>query len=120
MLGSLLYLWGKQFRYPFQQTNRFAMRGFLVSLLLSLLFVVSTVPAGYAQCPMCRANVEANLRANQENAKGRSLNAGILYLLALPYVLTTAVGYYYWRSYRRNKQAAALRAQAEQNETTEV
>jgi hypothetical protein len=46
-----------------------------------------------AQCAMCKAN------ANASNASG--LNAGILYMLSLPYLMVGGIGYVWWR----NRQA---------------
>lgn len=38
-----------------------------------------------AQCAMCRANASSSLRNGSSIAKG--LNTGILYLMAIPYLL---------------------------------
>lgn len=38
-----------------------------------------------AQCAMCRANVESNLKGGGTAAKG--INMGILYLMAIPYII---------------------------------
>jgi hypothetical protein len=58
---------------------------FLTSLLLILLMVTETS----AQCSMCRAVLESG--EAQETAKG--INNGIIYLMAIPYVLVAFVGY---------------------------
>jgi hypothetical protein len=42
-----------------------------------------------AQCSMCRAVLESE--AGQETAKG--INSGIIYLMAIPYLLVAFVGY---------------------------
>lgn len=41
--------------------------------------------SSFAQCAMCRANAESNLKNGGSIAKG--LNSGILYLMAIPYLL---------------------------------
>ena len=46
-----------------------------------------------AQCAMCRAVLESG--DDQEVAKG--LNNGIIYLMAVPYVLIGALGYIIYR-----------------------
>lgn len=63
-------------------------------LVLMLLFFLVLVPAeAGAQCAMCRAVLESG--ADQEAAKG--LNDGIIYLMAVPYILIGAVGYAIYR-----------------------
>lgn len=53
----------------------------------------------FAQCPMCRMSAESNLKDG--GTAGRGLNTGILYMLALPYLLVGAVGYWWWKNRRR-------------------
>jgi len=53
-----------------------------------------------AQCPMCRMAAESNL-ANG-GSEGKGLNKGILYMLAMPYLMITTVGFIW---YRNNKKA---------------
>ena len=55
--------------------------------------------SSFAQCSMCSANVESNLKDGTGLQMALGLNAGILYLLSIPYVLG-GVGYFIWR---RNK-----------------
>ncbi|MEO6189970.1 MAG: hypothetical protein ABIO44_06030 [Saprospiraceae bacterium] len=55
----------------------------VVSLIL-LLVVLSNLDL-IAQCPMCKMGAESNMQNG--GMAGRGLNAGILYLLALPYLL---------------------------------
>lgn len=75
------------------------------SIILGVLLMVLLLAAGttdlLAQCPMCRATAESNL-ANGGSA-GKGLNAGILYMLATPYLLL-GVLVWLWRK-NRNKEA---------------
>jgi hypothetical protein len=58
------------------------------TILLTLaLFILGSVDAE-AQCAMCRAVLESE--EGQQTAKG--INNGIVYLMAIPYVLVGAVG----------------------------
>ena len=57
----------------------------LLFLFVSLFFLGETS----AQCSMCRAVLESG--DAQETAKG--INNGIIYLMAIPYVLVAFVGY---------------------------
>ncbi|NUM32092.1 MAG: hypothetical protein HUU47_07180 [Bacteroidetes bacterium] len=72
---------------------------FLV-ILLSLNSIKQTVNA---QCPMCKAAVESSMK-DKSNSKGKGLNRGILYLLAMPYLLAgvTGAGFYY--RYKKRKR----------------
>ena len=57
----------------------------ILFLLVSLFFLGEAS----AQCSMCRAVLESG--DAQETAKG--INNGIIYLMAIPYVLVAFVGY---------------------------
>lgn len=54
----------------------------------------------HAQCAMCSRVVESN-QANKVNKVGKKLNNGILYLLAVPYLIG-AIGAFAWYK-NRNK-----------------
>lgn len=56
----------------------------------------------WAQCPMCKMSAESNLREGGTDGKG--LNAGILFMLSLPYLIIGSIGYSWWR----NQKALAL------------
>lgn len=70
-----------------------------VVLILIMLIIGSVVEA---QCPMCRMSAESNLKNG--GTEGTSLNAGILYLLSLPY-LAILVFAFIWIRYKRQKRA---------------
>jgi hypothetical protein len=73
-------------------------------LLIVLITFAAALYSGhtYGQCPMCHITAESNL-ANGGSA-GKGLNAGILYMLALPYTLVGFFGLIIWRNNRRNKE----------------
>ena len=56
----------------------------------------------YSQCPMCHIAAESNLKNGGSGGKG--LNAGILYMLALPYSLVATLGFIWWRNNRRTRE----------------
>lgn len=59
--------------------------------VFSVLFFVNT----NAQCAMCRAVLESE--EGQGAAKG--INNGIVYLMAVPYVLVFGLGFFIYRKY---------------------
>lgn len=79
------------------------MKKLLVLTLFSFLSLASIDTN--AQCAMCRRVAESSTEA-KDNKVGRGLNAGILYLLAIPYVLG-GVGAFMWY---KNKKAAKTEA----------
>jgi hypothetical protein len=64
--------------------------------LLTIVFLLLQLGTAVAQCPMCRMSAEANLKDGGTQALG--LNAGILYMLAMPYILVASIGYWWYRN----------------------
>lgn len=60
-----------------------------------------------AQCAMCAANAEAGTKNGSKVADG--LNAGVMYLLAAPYIAAAAVGYIWYKKYRRKNVELKMR-----------
>lgn len=79
----------------------------IVLTLAVLLVVLATGDLG-AQCPMCRLSAESNLKNG--GTDGRGLNAGILYMLAMPYMLVAGIGYWWWRN-RQQPQGESEQAE---------
>lgn len=74
---------------------------FYISLIaLSLVLSFAGTP-GMAQCAMCRATVESNQTDEKITKFGKGLNKGILYLMAIPYILVGTVGFLYYRNNRK-------------------
>ena len=65
----------------------FTKKYFLYSLFPVLLFLFSIETK--AQCAMCRAVLESE----EGGVKAEAINDGIVYLMAIPYVLVGIVGY---------------------------
>ncbi|WP_323789288.1 hypothetical protein [Psychroserpens sp.] len=69
----------------------------IVFLLLSMFFFLKSS----AQCAMCRAVLESE--EGQSTAEG--VNDGIMYLMAVPYILVGSVGFIiYWTFFRKKKE----------------
>ena len=65
------------------------------------LFLMQTL-SSLAQCPMCRTAVET-ARKGSDSKVGAGLNDGILYLLVLPYLLVSIIGYMWYKKSKAHK-----------------
>jgi hypothetical protein len=63
-------------------------------LVLIILFSISIE----AQCAMCRAVLESE--EGQKTAEG--INNGIVYLMAIPYILIGGLGYFIYRKLKKD------------------
>jgi hypothetical protein len=68
-------------------------------VVLVFLSTFAAVPSAYSQCAMCTMNAENSVQNG--NTQGKGLNNGILYLLAAPYLAVAAVGFLWYKKYRR-------------------
>ena len=85
----------------------------VVILSFSLLFTEDAS----AQCAMCRASV-ANSISDGGQLFGAGLNKGILYLMLMPYIVISIIGYAWYKNSKkyteqRKKLAKALRLRME-------
>lgn len=75
------------------RTRKIEQRGFKMKIffffLLSMLFSLST----QAQCAMCRAALESE----EGSVQAEAVNNGIVYLMAIPYILVGVLGYAIYR-----------------------
>ncbi|WP_353776821.1 hypothetical protein [Winogradskyella sp. 3972H.M.0a.05] len=65
-------------------------------IIASIVFFLNT----NAQCAMCRAVLESE--EGQSTAEG--VNNGIIYLMAIPYILVGTIGYIIYRTYKGEKK----------------
>ena len=68
----------------------------IIFLLFSLFFYLES----NAQCAMCRAVLESE--ETQTAAEG--INDGIVYLMAIPYILVGGLGYFIYKKYKTLKK----------------
>lgn len=68
-------------------------------VLMAIILMLSG-PVVSAQCAMCRAVLEGSDNQKQ----GEAVNDGIVYLMAVPYVLVGIVGYFIYRSRRKLRE----------------
>lgn len=55
-----------------------------------------------AQCAMCRTTLQNNV-SQGEIGIAAGINFGILYLLVIPYIAIALIGYFWYRSSKRNE-----------------
>lgn len=70
-------------------------------LVLSLVGLISVSFDAQSQCSMCRQAAASNIEAGQKQGSG--LNRGILFLMAVPYLLGGTAGIIYWKNRKRIK-----------------
>lgn len=75
------------------------MKKYVIILCLMTAFVLSGGADLIAQCPMCRIAAESNLKDG--GTAGAGLNAGILYMLAAPYLVVGTIGFIWWKNNRK-------------------
>lgn len=76
----------------------------LVKTALVGFLLMSAVPTLEAQCPMCKIGAESNLKNGGTAANG--LNTGILYMLAMPYLLVATIGIAWYRNRKKDSEQA--------------
>lgn len=79
-------------------------KSIFLALIICLLIVLFAIDAS-GQCPMCRAAAETNLA--QGGTEGKGLNKGILYMLTIPYLLISTIGFIYWRNKKKESQTVS-------------
>lgn len=81
--------------------------------IAGLCWVLLAVQAA-AQCPMCKASVEANLKDG--GSAGMGLNAGIIYLFLTPFAIIVTIAVTWFLVGRRNQKKAQLELEMEQEQ----
>lgn len=71
----------------------------LLNFVAIFVLLLWQVDASYAQCAMCKATVESN------GSLTEGINAGILYMMFIPYLLLGVLGFIVYRNYKKFKAA---------------
>ena len=82
-----------------KQEPRILTSGNLNLLVLTLGSCLFSLEA-FSQCAMCRAALEGE----GNSAKAEAVNDGIVYLMAIPYLLVGVIGYYIYRTQLSKKK----------------
>lgn len=73
---------------------------FIVAAII-LILIIALPLESMAQCAMCNETARTATEGKNENAI--ALNNGILYLMALPYILLATIGFLWWKYGRKKK-----------------
>lgn len=68
-----------------------------IFLLFSLFFILESS----AQCAMCRAVLESG----EDQSAAEGINDGIMFLMAVPYVLVGTMGYIIYRKFNKPEKS---------------
>lgn len=68
----------------------------IISYFFIFVLMIISNANSFAQCAMCKTSVESDLK-NRGGSIGTNLNTGILYLMAIPYVVLMVGGYFFFR-----------------------
>jgi hypothetical protein len=82
------------------QKSKVKSQKYLQKKVYFLLFTCFFLLEGNAQCAMCRASLQNE--ANKAVAEG--VNDGIVYLMAIPYILVAGVFFAVWRLKQKKKE----------------
>jgi hypothetical protein len=74
-----------------------------IAFALNILLFSSIESESFAQCAMCRSQVESSIEG-QGKVVGRGLNNGILYLMTIPYLVLGGFGYMVYRNWKGGQQ----------------
>ena len=56
-----------------------------------------------AQCSMCKAVLESNMQSG-DDALGKGINAGVVYIMFVPYILLGIAGYFMYKHHMKTSK----------------
>ncbi len=74
-----------------------------IRLILLFIFMLILPTTANAQCAMCRAALESS----GDNGLAEGINNGIVFLMAIPYILVAVIGYIIYRMIKKSKNGTA-------------
>ncbi|WP_158797289.1 hypothetical protein [Pedobacter sp. L105] len=70
----------------------------LIFILFVAVFAGTGITTASAQCAMCTINAEQGVKNGNTQAKG--INSGVMYLMAIPYLMFAGLGILWYKKYR--------------------
>ena len=80
------------------------MKHFVSLLIMVVLLFGAASPEVNAQCAMCKAAMEKSEGQATFKQRAKGLNTGILYLMSVPYILACVIGYYWYKSSKKERE----------------
>jgi NhaC family Na+:H+ antiporter len=75
-----------------------------IGALLGAVWAVFFQQELLAQCAMCKAVLESNMQSG-EDAVGKGINSGIMYIMFVPYILLGTIGYFMYKHFKKTNQS---------------
>jgi len=85
----------KEARSKRQDSRQFSLKKIFFFLLSSFFFSLNA----FSQCAMCRASLESE----GNKTKVEAVNDGIVFLMAIPYILVAVIGFVIYKMYYKKK-----------------
>lgn len=82
------------------------MKKVLLLILLVFSLTALNIPVSTAQCAMCSINADQGIENGNTQTKG--INAGVLSLLAAPFLLMGGIGILWYRKYKEPRTSNPL------------
>ena len=73
-------------------------------LCIAIILLASFQQELLAQCAMCKAALESNMQSG-EDAVGKGINSGIMYIMLVPYILLGTIGYFMYKHFKKTNQS---------------
>ena len=75
---------------------------FLKYVFLTMILVGYNFINVFAQCALCKASVESNLKEVSHQHIGAGINSGVIYLMVVPYIIFPIVAYLWYKHSKKN------------------
>lgn len=80
------------------------MKSSTIYSFFGLAFLMGLSIDAEAQCAMCKAVLESNMQSG-EDALGKGINEGIIYIMFVPYILMAVAGYFTYKHIKKINKA---------------
>jgi len=76
-------------------------KALIIFFLTISVFAGSGIQTASAQCAMCAISAEQGTKNG--NTQGKGINSGVMYLMAIPYLLIGGLGLLWYKKFRTSK-----------------
>jgi len=76
-------------------------KALIIFFLIVSVFAGSGIKTASAQCAMCAISAEQGTKNG--NTQGKGINSGVMYLMAIPYLLIGGLGLLWYKKFRTAK-----------------